>query len=533
MKSKKYFSMSYSIAIAFIVSMAVSCIDGLNRPERPETDDTETKTEKKSKSKTGSVESGDAASSGTSTFPSSSTGSKQVASIDTTNASKYTPIPANVALQSKDCQNILGLTPEEAKSKDTIMLGALLPLTGTLWMHGKGMQNGIEMALSEINQSGGILGKKVGVIGCDDGSSPGKGIESAKHLVSLKVPAIIGASGSNVTIEVFNQVIKGSSALLISPSSTSPAITHLQDGNLLWRTVPSDAIQGSFIGKHLTQKGYRKIAIINRNDTYGNGIRDVVVEYLINKGFNTDDAGKFYNAGYPPDNYAADLDAIAVKIGSFAPDIIVILSWAEDGKYLLKSLGNKNINIASTDLLLSDGLRSDELLKDDLPNPIKCKIFGTIPASPSSAVYNSFKVRYRSQYDNNDPSTYSAQSYDAVFVLAYAIAGVSDNNYSAVRLAEGLSRLSSGAKVNAGMTDFNGTIQMLRNNPKSTMDYVGASGELDFTADGEPAKSAIRGWALDLDRKEVFEFKDEILTEDGTYRIPWSGARPGTGAACN
>ncbi|MDP6947188.1 MAG: ABC transporter substrate-binding protein, partial [Myxococcota bacterium] len=95
------------------------------------------------------------------------------------------------------------LTEGEALSDDTLLLGAILPLSGELESYGPGMRDGVELAVQEINQSGGIFGLEVAILSCDSATSSDTAIEAAHHLAALGVPAIIGPGGSTITIEAF------------------------------------------------------------------------------------------------------------------------------------------------------------------------------------------------------------------------------------------------------------------------------------------------------------------------------------------
>lgn len=85
---------------------------------------------------------------------------------------------------------------------------------------------------------------------------------------------------------------------MISPSSTSPAITNLPDNNLVWRTAPSDAIQGAAIGAHLLDENFERVAVVNRDDSYGHGLREAVQASFCEPVRCTSD--RYLTRSYPP-----------------------------------------------------------------------------------------------------------------------------------------------------------------------------------------------------------------------------------------
>lgn len=112
--------------------------------------------------------------------------------------------PEPTAFELTDtCDTLIGTTVEEALSNDTLLVGMLLPVTGGLSESGTRVRKAIELAVTEINQSGALLGKRFAVIGCDTATDAEHALVAARWLVdTAKVPAIIGAASSSVTLRV-------------------------------------------------------------------------------------------------------------------------------------------------------------------------------------------------------------------------------------------------------------------------------------------------------------------------------------------
>jgi branched-chain amino acid transport system substrate-binding protein len=169
---------------------------------------------------------------------------------------------------------LLPSTAQQA-AKAPIKIGALLSLTGDLQAYGENCLKGIKLALKQINEAGGVLGSQIQVVEADDQTSAQPAIDAAKRLVNVeKVAAIVGALGSGVTIPVATTVTVPSKIPQISPASTAPTITTLDDDDFLFRTVPSDAFQGVALAQITREEQLDRLAVIYINNDYGQGLAD-------------------------------------------------------------------------------------------------------------------------------------------------------------------------------------------------------------------------------------------------------------------
>lgn len=408
------------------------------------------------------------------------------------------------------CDRLFGEDPRTAAPGTVITLGALFPRTGPLGAFGDGMENGVRLAVAEINQSGGVLGQKLGVLSCDSGTDANKAERAAGHLVDVAhVDAIIGPGASGVTIETFNRVAKEARVLMMSPSATSPAISNLPDDGLLWRTVPSDAVQGRAIAEYLLAKGYTKVSIVNRNDAYGNGLAVAIQAQLCNSGRFVCSSETLINRTYTEQEGQLQVDeqsSVLAEVQAFGPDVIILISFVQDGIDFLNLADGSGI-----EFVLTDGMRDTALVGSDpeqvavTDRAILCSLVGTFPASPSGDLYDGFAFKYEGQF-KAEPPTYSANAYDAAYLVAFAYAaargsGISDPDGRS--LAEGLARLSKGTSISLGVEDFGSALSELSVGASTTVDVSGVSGPLDFDAALGEAASGIEMWRVDPSRQLI------------------------------
>jgi ABC-type branched-subunit amino acid transport system substrate-binding protein len=141
-----------------------------------------------------------------------------------------------------------------------IKVGTLLSHTGPLKEFGPAIQNGAILAAKQM----GAAGFSIKLIHEDSETSAIPATNAAKKLVEIdRVVAIIGALASGVTVPVAESVTSPNNVILISPASTSPLITVLpadQGKDFLFRTCPSDALQGVIAGK--LAASYNKTAAV-------------------------------------------------------------------------------------------------------------------------------------------------------------------------------------------------------------------------------------------------------------------------------
>ena len=153
---------------------------------------------------------------------------------------------------------ISNVLAQDAKMK----MGALIPLTGALSEFGEGFQKAGVMAAKQFADAGFPVDIKYG----NTETSAIPGVEAARTLVDIeKVQVLIGAAASGVTIPVAESVAISSQVPQISNASTSPLITVLpadEGKDFLFRTCPSDALQGVIFGETSGGSGLQKCGSI-------------------------------------------------------------------------------------------------------------------------------------------------------------------------------------------------------------------------------------------------------------------------------
>jgi ABC-type branched-subunit amino acid transport system substrate-binding protein len=265
--------------------------------------------------------------------------------------------------------------PRLGQAAEPIKIGTLLDYTGALEAYGKPVQNGTVLAAEQLNKVGGPLGRMIELVHRDSQTNPTAAIDAAKKLVEVdKVVAIVGSLGSGVSMAVATSVTVPSGIVQISPASTSPQITDLDDKGLVFRTCPSDALQGKVSGRLAKDLGLQTVATLYVNNPYGAGLSKNFAQAFREKGGKVP-ATVAYEEGKP--SYRGEVEqALREK-----PDALAMFSYPENGVTLMRQaleLGFKG------KFLLADGMKAPEVVKNVGAQYLK-ETFGTAPGAKESA----------------------------------------------------------------------------------------------------------------------------------------------------
>ena len=161
-----------------------------------------------------------------------------------------------------------------------LTVGALIPQTGDLSIFAPAGEKAANLAVEQVNAAFKSAGSDSSVkleVG-DTETKPQPATQAANKLISDGASCLAGAWGSSQTIPVGQSVAASQQVPLISPASTSPEITDLPDDGYVFRTAPSDALQGQVLNDAVGEAfgTDATISVAGRNDAYGDGITAAV-----------------------------------------------------------------------------------------------------------------------------------------------------------------------------------------------------------------------------------------------------------------
>jgi len=393
---------------------------------------------------------------------------------------------------------IISCDKDEAveKQAETIKIGVLLPLTleGVQSVINRKL-NSIVLAGEEINNNGLLLGEKIELVIMDNEGNDTKNLAAARQLIDQGCIAIIGPVWSSRSIDVAQKVTIPNNIVQIC-LSTSPAISQLQDKDLVFRTIPSDAFQGKVVAKYARMSlGAQTAGIIFVNNEFGLGLADTFKDEYTALG------GKVISfIEYPElEDYSLyDFTENTRQLIKDEPEIIYFVNYVEDAVKIVTTLHS---HISYHPRLLGCQLLSytDFLPPNSPADFVNGMIVFNPGVSKNNKQLNEFKTNYFNRFHEtiNDPSV--TNTYDALYVLAYAIlkAQSSDPNVFKNYITTVCSEEGEIISVN----EYAKAKNLIESGGE--MNYIGATGQLAFDDNGDLKKATYL--TLQINESELIE----------------------------
>lgn len=354
---------------------------------------------------------------------------------------------------------------------EDVKLGILGDITGPIESLAPPIVDGAQLAYDHVNAQGGLLGGQIVSVVGDSACDPSVAGPAADKLVnSDQVTAMVGAFCTGATIGAATAAGIPGNMVQISPSASAPALTTLDDNDLVFRTTPSDGFQGVKMAELLLSKGIDDVALTYVNNDYGKGLADVFAETFTAGGGNIS-----VNAAH--EDGKADYRAELGQLAGGGSENLVILAYASGSGQTILRQAVESGNFVT--YIGGDGMVGDELLTGIDAGAVEGMIATRAGAyaGQSADIYKSL-----AEEAGMDPNaTYAPQAYDAAFLLALAV----EKNGTADR--EGLSAALREVASAPGETILPGEWAKAKEliAAGTDIDYEGAGGPLDFDDAGD------------------------------------------------
>lgn len=360
-------------------------------------------------------------------------------------------------------------------------VGMVVSLTGAAGRFGQAASKSVELAFAELNKAAGaqgIAGCKLAIDLRDAQSQGSVAVDQARQLVDLKkVPAIIGGIISSVSIPIVTSVTGPAGVVQISPASTSPTLTKLaaegKTNGWFFRTITSDALQGTAAAKYAMDQGLNTLSIIHVNNDFG---VNMLAEFR--RAFEAL-GGKIisvtpYNAQQP--SYAAEVTN-GLK-GD--PPALYFIGYPGDGTTIVRTWIQQG---GPQRFLLNDGMNAADFIKGVGPQFLT-NAFGTSSGTsktPSTEFFASAYPAMSGGFDAGAPAADRAFDAGAILGLAIAHAG----KFEAAAIRESIRKVTEpgGEVVHAGPQGFARAMQLIRE--KKPVRYAGVIGAVQFDKNGD------------------------------------------------
>ncbi|MEP1352997.1 MAG: ABC transporter substrate-binding protein [Tateyamaria sp.] len=354
-----------------------------------------------------------------------------------------------------------------------VKIGIILGFTGPIESLTPSMADGAELAMKEVTDSGLLLDSATVTPVRADSTCIDAGAASAaaERLVTAdKVDGIMGADCSGVTGAILNNVAVANGVVMVSPSATSPGLSHNdnEDNGLFFRTSPSDARQGVVITELLMDQGIKEVAVTYTNNDYGKGLAD-----SFQAAFEAAGGTVTINAAH--EDGKADYSAEVGALASAGGERLVVAGYVDQGG---SGIVRAALDSGAFDTFhFPDGMVSAALLEN-----FGTEINGSSGAhpSPSEELSTAFADHVGGAFDSSSPFT--PESYDAaaLIMLAMQAAGSKDSN----DYKEHVMNVANAPGEEIGVGELAKALQILKDG--GDIDYVGATG-VELVGPGEAA----------------------------------------------
>ena len=345
-----------------------------------------------------------------------------------------------------------------------LRIGTLFPISGTQSYLGGGQAAGVAVAVKEINDAGGVLGKPVEVLARDSGDVSTATIEtSIADLVTARADVLVGPSSSVLAERVISKLV-AAKLPMISPAATSVRLSSAASGGYFFRTIGSAALEGNALAK--TIGGTARIAIIYFDDDMGRAVLGTMRVGLAASGALV--------GVQKIDSTTKDLAPVIAAVKAVKPDDVVFVSpfsAMEQNTGMITQLTSAGFGGAK--LWLTGQNTAD--YSQALPVGTLTNVNGLLEGAQPTAA---FIARVAAVAPAVTDLLFAEEAYDATILAALAATVAKDAHGAAI--AGHLREVSAGG---IECTTYRECLDVLATS--SDIDYDGISGATTFDANGD------------------------------------------------
>jgi ABC-type branched-subunit amino acid transport system substrate-binding protein len=367
-----------------------------------------------------------------------------------------------------------------------LTIGDMVPLTGDLSVFGPAGRKAADLSVEQIETAVGEVGSdiQVTVEHADTETASQAAVQAGRQLISGGASCLTGAWASSNTIPVGTSVAARQRIPQISPASTSAEITDLDDNGFVFRTAPSDNLQGVALADTVEEElggTDFTVSLAARNDAYGEGFINRFKQAWEERGGSTT-GPVLYDPQQPSYNSEAG------EITSGNPDAYVIIDFPDTYQRMGAALARTGGFDAET-LFTADGLAADEI-PEGIPARALAGAKGTRPGTPEEGAEVERFAELFEEAGGPPRGTFDAQNFDAVMMcfLGAVAAGSSDSQ----DIQEQLQDVSAPPGDKFTFLQLADAIRALQEG--RDIDFDGVTGPIDWDENGDPTTATYEVW---------------------------------------
>lgn len=315
---------------------------------------------------------------------------------------------------------------DDAKS-DEIKIGANFELTGNVANYGSATLDGLKLAIKEVNDAGGVNGKKITIVDADNKSEASEAVNAATKLISDdKVKVVVGpAVTANVIAE--SQVATDDKIPVVAPDATSPEVT-VENGQVkpyIFRSCFIDPQQGTVMAKFATENLKAKTAVIyvDNSTDYSKSLGKVFKEKFEAAGGKVLDQQAFVAKDQ-------DFKATLTTLKAANADVIFVPAYYEEVGKIVKQARELGITCP---ILGTDGWDDSKVADIAGADALNNTFFSTHYSDKDDSV-KGFVEAFKQEYGHM-PNVFAALGYDAGKMIVDAIKRAGSDDPEKIRQA--------------------------------------------------------------------------------------------------
>ena len=371
----------------------------------------------------------------------------------------------------------------------TLRVGDVLPFTGGLAAYGANLDRAVKLGIAlqnaALKKTGLAKSVRVTLVGSEDGQTQASAsVEAATKLVkSNHANVLIGEMASSATIPMAQSVAIPNKVVQISPTSSAPQLTTIADNGYLWRTYPSDTLQGKVLAQAAVNafgKG-AKLNIGARNDAFGTALKQLFVAQYKKLGGSIG-----VDESWNPDQPTFDTEA--QKLVSGNPAGYVIIDFPETFQKFAPALVRTG-NWDASKTFMTEALRNTTVL-DAIGSPV-VGLRGTAASAAGGPAGASFASYWKSHVTGAKPYTgFEGTALDAVNVAF--LAAMRACSASPAKIKANLVAVSGPPGTKVTYLQLAKAIRLIQSGKE--VDYEGAFSPVDFDRNGDIGSAVFEIW---------------------------------------
>jgi len=267
---------------------------------------------------------------------------------------------------------------------------------------------GVDLAVREINEKGGVLGRRLRIIRYQDTGIPGGDFDAERIANDTDVVAVVGHYHSDSTLSsLITYEYHG--ILLLIAAATNPVLLE-QGFEYVFRAVPDDAVYGERLARYAYRTGYKRIAVIDNSTFYGKGLAAIFHQRASELGMEI-----VIHRGYA--QWQHDYRSLIAQLRNLDFDAVFLAGILPQAGSFIKQLRQMGVN---TPVLAGDSLDSQDFIDiaGDTANGTVVPTF--FRPQPSDPHFLSFQKAFHDTYNRN-PDQFAPLGYDSIYLLDHAM----------------------------------------------------------------------------------------------------------------